>query len=87
MITLQYTLSNKNTPHSDQKLNYLVGSPVTLFSITTRYTVTKAELFSWEFSLMQKLVQAKSVVVFLVSRSNFFHFFHESTMGFILVLS
>ena len=43
-----YTLSNNNKPHSDQKLNYLAGTPVTLFSITARHTVTKAELFSWE---------------------------------------
>ena len=51
---LQYTFPNSNTPHSDWKLNYLVGSPVPLFSITTRHTVIKTELFSWELCLCAK---------------------------------
>ena len=46
-----YTLCITNTPHSDQKLNYQVRTPVTPFSLTTRHTVTKTELFSWDFGL------------------------------------
>ena len=45
IIPYEYTLCNNNTPHSDQKLNYLVGSPVTPFSMTTRRTVNKTDRF------------------------------------------
>ena len=38
-------------------MQFTVGTPVTLFSITKRHRVTKAELFSWNYCLMRKIVQ------------------------------
>ena len=73
---LEYTLFNNNTPHSDQKLNYLVGTPVYAQDRAKSVLLTQFPasniyiLFKYKYSKLNYLTKWASATNYIIHFSD-----------------